>query len=184
MIILWQHWWLYVVTLALGSRPRQAGCKVAGQEGGQESPHMLLGMQRMWGNEPSHSQMNSHYGNWSLKWIPESLECDYRGQTTFLIFSNSTLTPSSFSLPTCNWTCRAFAMLLFTYKLWNLAITLVFINLVLSWNFFMGTSRISMGFFMVDNGFLNCCVVALVNICPLSFTFLGYLVKLLVLTPK
>jgi hypothetical protein len=37
---------------------------------------------------------------------------------------------------------------------------------------------------MVDNGFLNCCVVALVNICPLSFTFLGYLVKLLVLTPK
>ncbi len=33
-----------VSTLALGSRPRQRGCKSAGQEEAGESHHILLGM--------------------------------------------------------------------------------------------------------------------------------------------
>jgi hypothetical protein len=44
---------------------------------------MLPGMQRVQrvrGNEPSHSQMNSHCGSWSPKWTLKSSECDCRGQ--------------------------------------------------------------------------------------------------------
>jgi hypothetical protein len=41
---------------------------------------MLPRVQRVWGNEPSHSQMNSHVGNWSFKWIPESSKRDCKGQ--------------------------------------------------------------------------------------------------------
>jgi hypothetical protein len=44
---------------------------------------MLPGVQRVWGNEPSNSQVNSHVGSWSPKWTPESSECDYRGQNPF-----------------------------------------------------------------------------------------------------
>jgi hypothetical protein len=33
-----------VATLTLGLRPRQRGCKVAGQEEAQESHHILLGV--------------------------------------------------------------------------------------------------------------------------------------------
>jgi hypothetical protein len=46
----------------------------------RESLHMLPGVQRVWGHEPSHSQMNSHVGSWSPKWIPEFSECNCRGQ--------------------------------------------------------------------------------------------------------
>jgi hypothetical protein len=52
----------YVATLALGLRPRQRGCKAASQVGDPGALHMLPGVQRMWGNEPSHSQVNSHVG--------------------------------------------------------------------------------------------------------------------------
>jgi hypothetical protein len=41
---------------------------------------MLLGVQRVWGNEPSHSQVNSHVGSWNPERTPESSECDYKGQ--------------------------------------------------------------------------------------------------------
>jgi hypothetical protein len=41
---------------------------------------MLPGMQRVWRNEPSHSKMNSHCGNWSLKWTLESSERNCKGQ--------------------------------------------------------------------------------------------------------
>ncbi len=44
---------------------------------------MLLGMQRVWGNEPSHSQVNSHVGSWSSKWTPKFLERDFRVQNSF-----------------------------------------------------------------------------------------------------
>jgi hypothetical protein len=37
-------------------------------------------MQRVRGNEPSHSQVNSHCGSWSPKWIPESSEHDCKSQ--------------------------------------------------------------------------------------------------------
>jgi hypothetical protein len=36
----------------------------------------------MWGNEPSHSQVNSHVGSWSPERTPESLERDCRGQNS------------------------------------------------------------------------------------------------------
>ncbi len=45
-----------------------------------ESPHMFLGVQRVWGNEPSHFQVNSHFGNWSPKWILESSKRNYKHQ--------------------------------------------------------------------------------------------------------
>ncbi len=34
----------------------------------------------MWGNEPSHCQVNSHVWSWSPKWTPKFLKRDYRGQ--------------------------------------------------------------------------------------------------------
>jgi len=40
-------------------------CKGAGQEWAQESHFMLQECRKVWWNEPSHSQMNSHFGNWS-----------------------------------------------------------------------------------------------------------------------
>jgi hypothetical protein len=45
---------------------------------------MLPGVQGMWGNEPSHSQVNSHCGSWSPKWIPKFLKCDCRGQNPYV----------------------------------------------------------------------------------------------------
>jgi hypothetical protein len=46
----------------------------------RDSHHMLPRMQRVRGNEPSHSQMNSNVGSWSPKWTPESSKRDCRGQ--------------------------------------------------------------------------------------------------------
>jgi hypothetical protein len=43
---------------------------------------MLPGVQRVWGNEPSHSQVNSHVGSWSPERTPESSELDCRGQNS------------------------------------------------------------------------------------------------------
>jgi hypothetical protein len=48
----------------------------------RESHHILLGVQRMWGHEPSHSQVNSHVGSWSPKRTPKSSERDCRGQNS------------------------------------------------------------------------------------------------------
>jgi hypothetical protein len=44
--------------------------------------HMLPRVQRVWGNEPSHSQVNSHVGTWSPERTPKILECDCRGQNS------------------------------------------------------------------------------------------------------
>jgi hypothetical protein len=62
-----REWTLTVVTLALGSWPRQGVGRVHAKRETRESLHMLPGMQRVWGNEPSHSQVNSHVGSWSPK---------------------------------------------------------------------------------------------------------------------
>jgi hypothetical protein len=76
----------YVATLALGSRPRQGVARLRAKRETWESLHMFLGVQRAWrwGNEPSHSQVNSYVGNWSLKWTFESLEHNFRVQNSFL----------------------------------------------------------------------------------------------------
>jgi hypothetical protein len=67
---------------SLGLATKARGCKVAGQVGDPGALHMFPGVQRVWGNEPSHSQVNSHVGNWSPKRTPESSEHDCRGQNS------------------------------------------------------------------------------------------------------
>jgi hypothetical protein len=44
---------------------------------------MLPRVQRVWGHEPSHSQVNSHVRSWSPKWTPESSKRDCRDQNSF-----------------------------------------------------------------------------------------------------
>jgi hypothetical protein len=43
---------------------------------------MLPRVQRVWGNEPSHSQVNSHVGSWSPERTFESSERDFRCQNS------------------------------------------------------------------------------------------------------
>jgi hypothetical protein len=69
-----------VATLTLGSQPRQRVRKLRVKMETRESHHMLR-VQKMWRNEPSHSQVNSHYGSWSSKWTFESSNRNSRGQT-------------------------------------------------------------------------------------------------------
>ncbi len=64
----------------MGSRPRQGVARLRANRETPESLHMLSRVQRMWRNEPSHSQVNSHVGSWSPKRIPESSERNCRGQ--------------------------------------------------------------------------------------------------------
>jgi hypothetical protein len=71
-----------VVTLTLGSRPRQKVERVRVKKETRESHHILPGVQKMWGHEPSHSQVNSHVGSWSPKRIFKSLERNCRGQNS------------------------------------------------------------------------------------------------------
>jgi hypothetical protein len=73
----------FVATLALGSRPRQGVTRLRAKRETRESLHMLPIVQRVWGNEPSYSQVNSHVGSWSPEWTPESSERDFRGQNSF-----------------------------------------------------------------------------------------------------
>jgi hypothetical protein len=60
----------YVATLALGSRPKQGVVRLRAKRETQESLHMFPGVQRVWRNEPSHSQVNSHVGNWTPNGLP------------------------------------------------------------------------------------------------------------------
>jgi hypothetical protein len=69
-----------VATLTLGSWPRQGVKRLWAKRKTRESHHLLPGVQRMWENEPSHTQVNSHCGSWSPKWTLKSLECNFKGQ--------------------------------------------------------------------------------------------------------
>jgi hypothetical protein len=71
---------ILVTTLTLGLRPRQGVGRWRAKRKAQESLRMPMGVQRVWGHEPSHSQINSHVGSWSPKRTPKSSECNYRGQ--------------------------------------------------------------------------------------------------------
>ncbi len=71
---------LYVATLTLGSRPRQKVARLRAKRETWESHHMLPRVQRVWGNEPSHSQVNSHYGSWNPKWTPKFSKRDCKDQ--------------------------------------------------------------------------------------------------------
>jgi hypothetical protein len=81
----WRHWPLLlvgenVVTLALGSQPKQRIARLWAKKETRESYHMLLGVKRVWGSKPSHSQVNSYGGSWSSKWTPKSSKYNYKGQ--------------------------------------------------------------------------------------------------------
>jgi hypothetical protein len=77
---LFNYYTIGVATLALGLRSRQGVVRLQAKRKTRESHHMLPGVQKVWGNEPSHSQVNSHVGSWSHKWIPKSSERNCRGQ--------------------------------------------------------------------------------------------------------
>jgi hypothetical protein len=68
-----------VATLDLGSQARQRLARLWAKREARKPHHMLSRVQRVWGNEPSHSQVNSH---WELgsQWTPESSEGNCRGQ--------------------------------------------------------------------------------------------------------
>jgi hypothetical protein len=71
-----------VTTLALGSQPRQGVARLRAKRETRESFHMLPRVQRVWGNEPSHSQVNSHVGSWSPERTPEFSKCDRKCQNS------------------------------------------------------------------------------------------------------
>jgi hypothetical protein len=95
-----------VATLALGSWSRQGVARLRAKRKIRESHHMLSGVQRVWRNEPSHSQMNSHVGNWNPKLSPKSSKHNCRGQNpspsnVFYIIENP------LKLICLKWTCIA-----------------------------------------------------------------------------
>jgi hypothetical protein len=54
-----------VATLTLGSWPRKGFAKVQAKTRPESRISCSRECKRMWGKEPSHSQMNSHFGSWS-----------------------------------------------------------------------------------------------------------------------
>ncbi len=75
-------WINFVATLPLGSRPKQGVARLKAKRETRESHHMLPGVQRVWGHEPSHSQVNSNVGSWSPKWTLESSERNWKGKNS------------------------------------------------------------------------------------------------------
>ncbi len=59
-----------VVTLALGSRPRQGLAKMRAKNEFKSHISCSQECERVRGNEPSHSQVNSHFGSWSPNGLP------------------------------------------------------------------------------------------------------------------
>jgi hypothetical protein len=73
---------LFVATLALGLRPRQRSCKVAGQKEAQESHHILSGV---WENVKEWTlTLPRQLPLWEMEsqWTPETLESNFRGQNS------------------------------------------------------------------------------------------------------
>jgi len=61
-----------VATLALGSQPRWRLAKVQAKNEAQSHTSCSQECRRVWGNKPTHSQMSSHFGSWSLDGLPNS----------------------------------------------------------------------------------------------------------------
>jgi len=59
-----------VTTLALGLRPKQGHGKVQAESAAWESHSHFLECEKVWRNEPTHSQMDSHFGSWSPYEVP------------------------------------------------------------------------------------------------------------------
>jgi hypothetical protein len=69
----------------LGLATKARGCKVASQVEDLGTLHMLPGVQRVWGNEPSHSQGNSHFGRWSPGGLPKLQRAIWGVKTQWLV---------------------------------------------------------------------------------------------------
>jgi hypothetical protein len=65
-----KHITYIVVTLALGLRPRQGFAKVQAKTGSRSHIPCSRECKRVWGNEPSHSQVNSHFGSSNFNGLP------------------------------------------------------------------------------------------------------------------
>jgi hypothetical protein len=59
-----------VTTLTLGSRPKQGLEKVQAKSEPRGNISYSRECKTMWGNEPPHSQMSSHFGNWNPNRLP------------------------------------------------------------------------------------------------------------------
>jgi hypothetical protein len=59
-----------VATLALGSQPRQGLAKVRAKNELGSFISCSWECKRVWGNEPPHSQVSSHFGRWSPNGLP------------------------------------------------------------------------------------------------------------------
>jgi len=55
-----------ITTLTLGSRPRQGLARVRAKREVRDSHFMFSKVEESVRNEPSHSQMSSHFENWNL----------------------------------------------------------------------------------------------------------------------
>jgi hypothetical protein len=71
-----------VATLTLGSWPRQGVGRWRAKRKTRESFHMPLRVQRVWGHEPSHSQVNSHVGSWNPERTSKSSKRNCKGQNS------------------------------------------------------------------------------------------------------
>jgi hypothetical protein len=60
---------------SLGLMTKARGCNVASQE-------EALEWRKVWGNAPSHSQGNSHFGELESRWTFEFSEHNFRGQNS------------------------------------------------------------------------------------------------------
>jgi hypothetical protein len=69
-----------VTTLALGLRPRQRLARLRAKRKPRSHISCSRECKRMWGNEVSHSQVNSHFWELESKWTPKFSESDCRGQ--------------------------------------------------------------------------------------------------------
>jgi hypothetical protein len=70
------------VRITLGSRPRQGVGRWRAKRKTRESFCMRPRVQKVWGREPSHSQVNSHVESWSPKRTPKSSKCDCKRQNS------------------------------------------------------------------------------------------------------
>jgi len=60
----------FVITLALGSQPRQGLARLWAKKEAGSHVACSRGCRKVWGNQPSHSQGSFHFGNWSLDGLP------------------------------------------------------------------------------------------------------------------
>jgi hypothetical protein len=63
--LLSQLTFFFVMTLTLDLRPRQRHSKVHAENATQESHSHSRKCEKVWGNEPTHSRVDSHFGSWS-----------------------------------------------------------------------------------------------------------------------